>query len=364
MARAIGVTRLADVSGLDRIGLPMFQAIRPLALSLSVSQGKGLTPDAARVSALMEAIELDRAERIAPDSIGPATCPEAALWARLPPARDQAALFDRTRPRGWLHGADLLGGGSVRVPHGIVSMDCTAPPADDLWPNTNGLASGNTVIEAQVSALCEVIERDSEARWIAATASVRRATMIDPATITDRAGRWLLARIARAGLRCTLWDMSAAHGIAAIGCAIIELGPARAVTLPPAWGAACHPRAAIALAGAIGEAAQARAALIAGARDDLSPEVYRDPGGQRASLSQMMRDFGGGPMRPWRKVPDHDPPTAGAMLDHLLRLCADTGAGAAACIDMNRPAEGIAVVRLVVPCFGDHDRPSALPPIA
>mgnify|MGYP006149433749 FL=1 len=36
-ARALGVTRLADVTGLDRIGIPVFQAVRPLSLSLSVS---------------------------------------------------------------------------------------------------------------------------------------------------------------------------------------------------------------------------------------------------------------------------------------------------------------------------------------
>src|SRR5207249_2958495 len=59
-----GITRLADVTGLDRIGLPVFQAIRPLSRSVSVAQGKGLTADAARASALMEAVETWHAERI------------------------------------------------------------------------------------------------------------------------------------------------------------------------------------------------------------------------------------------------------------------------------------------------------------
>ena len=60
----MGITRLADVTGLDRIGVPVFQAIRPLSRSVSVSQGKGLSPDAARASALMEAVETWHAERI------------------------------------------------------------------------------------------------------------------------------------------------------------------------------------------------------------------------------------------------------------------------------------------------------------
>ena len=48
----MGITRLADVTGLDNIGIPVFQAIRPNARSLSVSQGKGVSLEAAQASAL------------------------------------------------------------------------------------------------------------------------------------------------------------------------------------------------------------------------------------------------------------------------------------------------------------------------
>jgi ribosomal protein S12 methylthiotransferase accessory factor YcaO len=37
-----GITRIADVTGLDTIGIPVMTVVRPLARSLSVSQGKGL----------------------------------------------------------------------------------------------------------------------------------------------------------------------------------------------------------------------------------------------------------------------------------------------------------------------------------
>src|SRR5437868_3461455 len=49
---ALGITRLANVTGLDHVGVPTWMAVRPLALSLSVSQGKGLTHDLAKISAL------------------------------------------------------------------------------------------------------------------------------------------------------------------------------------------------------------------------------------------------------------------------------------------------------------------------
>ena len=62
-AKICGISRLAGVTGLDHIGLPVWMAIRPLGRSLSVSQGKGLTDTLAQVSALMEAIELFHAEK-------------------------------------------------------------------------------------------------------------------------------------------------------------------------------------------------------------------------------------------------------------------------------------------------------------
>ena len=54
---AIGITRVAGITGLDRIGIPVYMASRPNSRSVAVSQGKGLTVEAARVSALMEAVE-------------------------------------------------------------------------------------------------------------------------------------------------------------------------------------------------------------------------------------------------------------------------------------------------------------------
>jgi ribosomal protein S12 methylthiotransferase accessory factor len=58
----LGVTRVGEITGLDRIGIPVWFAVRPNARTLSVSQGKGLSDAAARASAVMEAVELAHAE--------------------------------------------------------------------------------------------------------------------------------------------------------------------------------------------------------------------------------------------------------------------------------------------------------------
>src|SRR5436190_12622018 len=59
-----GVTRMADITGLDRTGIPCYSAVRPSGVTLSVASGKGVTREAAAVSAAMEAIEVYSAETV------------------------------------------------------------------------------------------------------------------------------------------------------------------------------------------------------------------------------------------------------------------------------------------------------------
>src|SRR5204863_1513825 len=65
MAR-MGITRLGNITGLDRIGIPVAIAVRPNSRSVSVSQGKGPELPQAMASALMEACEGFHAEEIGP----------------------------------------------------------------------------------------------------------------------------------------------------------------------------------------------------------------------------------------------------------------------------------------------------------
>jgi len=47
-----------------RLNFPVFQCVRPNAKALSVSQGKGINENFAKVSAIMESIETYMAENI------------------------------------------------------------------------------------------------------------------------------------------------------------------------------------------------------------------------------------------------------------------------------------------------------------
>src|SRR5712675_2730379 len=61
----IGVTKVADVTDLDRVGIPNFMTVRPRDLGPGISyyNGKGTTRAAAHAGALMEAVERHAGEQ-------------------------------------------------------------------------------------------------------------------------------------------------------------------------------------------------------------------------------------------------------------------------------------------------------------
>jgi len=141
-----GITRVADVTGLDELGLPVSVAVRPLSRALSVSQGKGLTAAQARVSAAMESIETWHAERIcAPlyqgnaeqaradglNPLDPAAFPHRAT--QVPPSHVSTAYIEVRR---W--GRDE----TAWVPFDCVSTDfCFDDDNPPVWMrSSNGLA--------------------------------------------------------------------------------------------------------------------------------------------------------------------------------------------------------------------------------
>ena len=67
-----GITRVAEITGLDIIGAPVFQAVRPIGKVLGVNSGKSLERERARAGAIAEAIELPwRPEREQPNRGAP-----------------------------------------------------------------------------------------------------------------------------------------------------------------------------------------------------------------------------------------------------------------------------------------------------
>ena len=342
---------------MDVLGIPTFQAIRPNALSLSVSQGKGLTSAAAMVSALLEAVEIAAAERLHPeDAVVPLTAlgrETVRIWSATPHHR-LAIRVDQERPRSWVTGHDLRSGAACPVPFDLVSLDLTRPTAPDVKPSTLGLACGNSPAEARIGALAELLEHHFDAHWRDLAPWDKRATEVDLGSIADALVRVTLARITAAGRNARLWSIGQPWGVAAFLCVITDEAGCD-TALPPAGGTGCHADRTIAALRAILEAAQTRITLIAGARDDLTAADYADA--RRRTLELLLATLSLGPgSLPWSAVPTSPCDDPDAVLDGLLAAARRRTSLPVVSVDHPSPHPDLFIVHAVCPGLLDPDR--------
>jgi ribosomal protein S12 methylthiotransferase accessory factor len=278
-----GVSRLARLTGLDRIGIPVWSAISPNARSIVINQGKGVSDIDAKVSAAMEALE--RAVACAPRV--PA---RTATRKELHEAGDRALALPGLVATGqdelnddhtidWLRGFDLSDGTTTWVPREAAVLDRTVDGCR-YWQSSDGLASGNAQTEAILHGLLERIERDAETLWRLLPLSRKLSGCIDPASFGDSVIDDMTGRIAACGLQLRLFDMTSDIGIPCYAATLAEAGILAAkrpsyhdVTI----GHGAHPSARRAAIRAVTEAAQSRLTYISGARDDVFPETFTRP---------------------------------------------------------------------------------------
>ena len=339
-----GVTRLGRLTGLDRLGIEVTMATRPNARCASVANGKGLTATAARVSALMEAIEHWHAEHAAPplvfglveDVDTPARPARLDGLPRRPGApRDPGPIL-------WAEAVELLSGRPALVPFDLVHANwLDAVPDNGFFTSMNGLASGNHPVEAVLHGLCEVIERDARALFDRLPAEHRAGRRLDPDSIADATARDLAARVAAAGFRLALWDATSEIGVPVVLAALLDT---RAPRTPSGFGSGCHADPGVAAVRAITEAAQTRLIAITGTREDLDPEVF---GGATALRFRWATRETEGPLRDWAALPGLATDCLRADLRAVVAATA-RASDAIYAVDLSR-GPGIAVARVIVP---------------
>jgi ribosomal protein S12 methylthiotransferase accessory factor YcaO len=366
---AIGVTRVAEVTGLDRVGIPNFTAVRPRELGEGISyyNGKGLTKLAAHAGALMEAVERQAAE----------FCDLPVLYGTFEEMQRQAAAVDPAQiivPRTtdyrpdmrleWVEGYDLLSGKPTYLPLNTVVCPYEPPPGrlNLFFASSNGLASGNTMEEALCHALCEVIERDATAvsdtsknlaptvgnllakMGLPASAALSRNTpigrLIDVDSLPPRT-LTLVRRLRRARLLIYLRDVTSTCRIPTFDCSIVErrLDGRHLVH----GGAGCHPDARVAVTRALTEAAQSRVGHIQGGREDLDRIVGNPPPFDPEEL------FGGGELVDFSTVKSYEHDYIDDEIRFLLKRLGEDGFAQVVAVDMTRPDVGVPVVRVVIP---------------
>lgn len=353
---AAGITRVANVTNLDTIGVPVVNVYRPNSRSISVSQGKGLTLAAARTSGVMEALELFVAERPLVPLRRASHCdlrklhPTIDLW-NLP--RLATSSLRDTAPLLWVDGVDFGDHGASRwVPFDVVHTDWTLPlvsGSEMFVVSTNGLASGNTFLEAVSHAICELVERDATTLWHCQGDADRRASRVAIDTVDDANCIHLLDRFAQAGVAVGIWASTTDIGIPSFHCMIAERDAGSIRRTPPTTGQGCHPLPEIALSRALTEAAQKRLTLITGSRDDLHRSEYA----RRLDSAQAARDLSriceGDGLRHFR----HGAPGATTSAEDEVRLAvqglAAIGLRQVVAVELTTRDLPFSVVRVVIP---------------
>ena len=350
----LGITRVANITGLDVIGIPVVTVCRPNARSLAVSQGKGTDLDAAKASGLMESIELYHAERVFQPlvlaTLNELSQRKAVVRSeRLP--RLSVGSFHPERKILWIEGHDWLSDSPKYVPFEMVHANYTLPlPTGSgcFVMSSNGLASGNDLNEAALHALCEVIERDATTLWVLGSPEAQARRRIDLDSVDDPTCRLLLGAFARAQVAVGAWDITSDLGIPAFACLIVEEERSKLRVLYPTHGMGCHPVREVALSRALTEAAQARLTFISGSRDDSGTEKYRRAQGEQ-EWARAHERLSGVATRRFRDCLSYPAESVNEDLDLVLSRLTGAGFREALIADLSHEKLGIPVVRAIVP---------------
>jgi ribosomal protein S12 methylthiotransferase accessory factor len=288
-ACSLGMTRLGDITGMDRLGVPTYCAIVPKSRDIiSVYTGKGLDRIEAKVGALMEAIERQTALRAQlPIVIGSVKDlrrdhevlnPSEAMLELLPD-------YSEACEYSWVFGYELLSQSDVLVPAELAGYHWanTLPGPFASLSSTNGLASGNVIEEAICQALCELIERDA---WTLADIGAHlipwtRRRLVQPKAADSSEDDFemfqslelendrVLEHFVSAGLQPVVHDITSDIGIPTVFVAVLDEAFPDFPMIHAGLGT--HPNAHVAVRRALTEAAQSRCVDIQGVREDLCP---------------------------------------------------------------------------------------------
>ena len=347
---AAGVTRVADITGLDRIGIPVFSSIRPSAEggAISVYNGKGTTADEARVSAMMEAIERYSAEvgdrELLVDSYSELSAKENVLTPRDLILPDYVKEVEDVRIP-WVEGYDLMQEEEIYVPANAVFHPL--PSRYDrvrlFRSNTNGLAGGNELEEAIFHGLAEVIERDA---WslVEITRNTGPAVNIDGGEIRNLMDKFLDAEVS-----VLIRDITSDIGVPTFA-AVSDDTMLRDPTLLTI-GMGTHTNASVAIMRAVTEVAQSRLTQIHGAREDTTTADVRRIMGYEWMRKQNEHWFEISEEEDLERVEsfsvDNDD-----FLDDIKYVMARLKAGGlerVIVVDLTREEIGVPVVRVIVP---------------
>ena len=286
-AKIAGITRITEITDLDRVGLPVFSAIRPTAEdgAISIYGGKGISKDHAKASALMEGFERYSAEKQESDETIIADLNEISKKGRYiePRSLNLPKKYEKEDiskiPIEWSISHDLISDNDYYVPtNAIYHPYIPKENAQSLFKsNTNGLASGNNLEESILHGILEVIERDA---WSIFELTHKYYSQINLDTIENDIINDALLKFENEGIKIKLMDFTADIDIPTIAASADDTVLKDPGLLTLGMGSHLNPE--VAVLRALTEVAQSRATQIHGSREDtVRADFAREAGYER-----------------------------------------------------------------------------------
>ncbi|MBI5679968.1 MAG: YcaO-related McrA-glycine thioamidation protein [Methanobacterium sp.] len=349
--KAAGVTRVTEITHLDRVGIPVYSAIRPSAAegAVSIYAGKGATKDQAKASAMMEAFERYSAElqdedhkkiiKACFDEIEGCVNPKSLILPNLPFDPDIKELK-------WVNAVDVETDKEYLTPADAVFHPYGAINDINLFKsNTNGLASGNKIEEAIFHGMMEVIERDA---WSLFEIKRKKAPEINLETIENPIILEIIDKFKEASIDIKIVDLTSdvkATTIAAVSDDTILKDPAL-LTL----GVGTHLDPEIAVMRALTEVAQSRATQIHGTREDTTRAVFMRKAGYERMKRMNKHWFGESEeLIDLEDIKNSSGKSFKEDIEISLKLLKKAGFKDVLFVDLTRVEVEVPVVRVIIP---------------
>lgn len=369
LAAQLGITRVTEITRLDLVGVPVFASIRPAALpgSLCVNAGKGLSVDEARVGAFMEAIEFAFAE-FGRSALNLRTVPASEVFEgpdRVDSILDFCPIMgteiELDAAVSCVEAVDVRTGEAFLVPSELVYLPFPEPLQTQRYfsSNSNGLCSGNSILEATVHGLAEVIERDCFSfMFVDDQSELVRADTLP--SYLQAVGE----KVRAAGLELYLRFNANVFGIPFFRAIVAEQKSANPIYISDGFG--CNLSKEIAATRAICEALQSRLSFIHGGRDDLLKryQLFAEmPDEERANYAKRLQrevsrqdkliDF--------EEIPDSSDSATdlSSALELMLGLLEQNGVRRVLRVVFTLPEHPLQVLRVLAPgleCFNQTSR--------
>jgi YcaO-like protein with predicted kinase domain len=390
ICKIIGVTRISDITYMDKLYLPNYSIFLPGTQdSIWVYSGKGSTKMQAKASGLMESIErfCSLSSNYSNNYIHGTYLELSKSYSKvLHPSEVvepvSSSYNDKTSNIDYIKGYDLQNNQEVLVPAQLALSKITPTPRSThafLYSHTNGLASGNVLEEAICNALCEVIERDAVSIADLCSSSIPYTIFkntnqskisdefVDDSSIFKEVDiseiieeyeplKFLVKRFNDVGLPLLIKDITQKD----IGIPTFVASSIESITSEYGYyakGYGTHLDARIALIRAITEVSQTRAGNIQGARDDLRKIQYKENDEihkrkwefMRNSSSSQLSAISNNKSIAFSEIKTYVKKDILDEIKHILNGLKRSGLKRAIIVDLTHPDVGIPVVRAIVP---------------